>query len=77
MHKLNLKNISLVVLFAFVLTACGGENEDTSGISDADLVKTQAAEIAANGIAGTAAAVALLPSDTPDEATPPTPFLNE
>lgn len=59
----------LLALLVYTLAACGGSDEETPNISDADLVKTEAAAIADQSIAETATAVALLPTEVPVEPT--------
>ena len=62
----------ILALILFILTACGGSDEETLKVSDADLVKTEAAALAEQAIAQiaqTATAVAMLPTAVPDEPT--------
>lgn len=61
--------MSLFALSAVLITACGGGEDESFMVSDADQVKTKAAEIAAKGIAETATAVAKLQSSLPEEAS--------
>lgn len=51
----------LFALLALILAACGGSDEETQNISDADMVKLTAEAMAGESIAKTATAVALLP----------------
>lgn len=59
----------LLALFVIILAACGGSDEETPNISDADSVKLTAAVLADQSIAQTATAAALLPTAVPDEPT--------
>jgi len=64
------KSIPIILaLFVLILAACGGSEDDTPNVSDAESVKLTAAFLADQSIAQTAAAVALLPTAAPDEAT--------
>ena len=64
------KILASLLLVLLTLTACGGSEEQEPAVSDADLVLTEAAKIAAESVSGTATAVALLPSNTPAEPSP-------
>jgi hypothetical protein len=59
----------ILALFVILLAACGGSDEETPIVSDADLVKTEAAALADQAIAQTATAAALLPTAVSDEPT--------
>ncbi|MDH3943199.1 MAG: NBR1-Ig-like domain-containing protein [Anaerolineae bacterium] len=72
MRKLKPTTLILLAGILLVAAACGGTPDEESSVSDADLVLTEAADIANQSFALTNTAVAAIPTEPPEPTATPT-----